>query len=95
MTCNADIRPAAIGIPLILENCGTLFLTYNDLETKGGCALGVDRWIRRTWTTNRPIGQQINLFSINNNTVCCASLMLRCRWITMVISLGWNICAGL
>ena len=50
MTCNSDIRPAAIGIPHIFENCGTYSLTYNDLETKGGCALGVDRWIRRTWT---------------------------------------------
>ncbi len=50
ITCDILDSPLNLGHPLVRENCGQFSLTYVDVTTKGNCQIGVEKWIRRTWT---------------------------------------------
>ncbi len=50
VNCDVVTTPAILGTPVVIENCGNYTLTYVDQLTKGNCTVGVDHWIRRTWT---------------------------------------------
>ncbi|MEP7196590.1 MAG: T9SS type A sorting domain-containing protein [Saprospiraceae bacterium] len=50
LTCDQQTDPGHLGIPTVIENCGDYTLNFVDVITKGNCTLGIDHWIRRTWT---------------------------------------------
>ncbi|NOT36065.1 MAG: HYR domain-containing protein, partial [Saprospiraceae bacterium] len=50
VSCAAGISPAVTGVPIVVENCGGVSLTFRDDASKGNCALGYSWRMVRTWT---------------------------------------------
>lgn len=51
VTCGTtELTPAFLGTTRVTENCGSYSLTYKDVVTQGGCAVGYEERIVRTWT---------------------------------------------
>lgn len=57
--------PLYMGTPIVIENCGSYSLTYEDNVTNGSCALNFDQKIVRTWTAVDAQG---------NKTVCVQTI---------------------
>ncbi|NOT51285.1 MAG: HYR domain-containing protein, partial [Chitinophagaceae bacterium] len=50
VSCAAGVAPAVTGVPVVVENCGGVSLTFRDDASKGNCALGYSWRMVRTWT---------------------------------------------
>ncbi len=50
--------PDCVGIPVVIENCGTYTLSYYDDVTHGTCAVGYQEQIKRVWTAIDEVGNK-------------------------------------
>lgn len=50
LPCSSNTSPLTTGTPQVYESCSSFSLSYLDQITKGGCAIGYEVLIFRTWT---------------------------------------------
>ncbi len=58
ISCTQATTPGSTGTPTVTEACGQFTLTYKDAISQGGCPVGYDRIITRTWTAEDSYGNK-------------------------------------
>ncbi len=58
ISCTQATTPGSTGTPTVTEACGQYTVTYKDAISQGGCPVGYDRIITRTWTAEDSYGNK-------------------------------------